>query len=580
MIINKKNLLVFGLFFVISLILTYPLITNILHTIPGNSGDSFLYLWNQGWLKNCLTNFHNPYITNVIAYPFESNLAFSALTMVNSLAGALLQLFLPSTLAFNIIFLLSLTLASFFMYKLVFYLTTNYLVAFFAGIAFVYNSYLYGEMLGHFNYVSIYLIPLFILYLIKIYKEDKTKNSIIAGIILAASFYNDVYYTVSAFFLLIIFFIFILFKGKTCILAKTKQLLILIITWAVVSLPLLYFSLTGYFSGQYPTPNIQQINLYSPDIRSLFIPSRWQTLYGQQFKDYYANLIHHGGIIYLGYVLLILFIIGQFIKKPKNDFWLKSKPWLIIGGFFLLASLGPFLYLHIKNLLIIPLPFFILHFLPFVNGILVPPRLIIFVILVLVILASFSLTNILEKIKKQSIKIILIILVIGLVVFENFSLPITTSSTDVPNFYQELAKDKNDFTILELPFALSTSFYTIGSVASSSKLEYYQSIHHKKIMSAWLSRVPSDYPNFYNRIIGLSYLINPSAKLTDQEITQIKDKTKLNFEKLNIRYIIIHPEYYTNEQLANTIYFLNKIYGESKINIEGLLIYKNLSFKP
>ena len=361
MTINKKNILIFCLFFLAAIILTYPLIFNIFYAIPGNGGDSFLYAWNQGWLKYCLLNFKNPYFTDSIAFPFLSNLSFSALTLINSSAGALLQFILPDILAFNIIFLLSLTIGSYFMYQLVYYLTRHRPISFFAGLALVYSSYFYAEItLGHFDYASVYFIPLFLLYLIKIYKEEKISNSVIAGFILAASFYNNAYYTFGLFILIGLTFLFFLGQDKKFILVKTRNLLILMATWCVVSLPLLFISLSGYFSGQYPMPTLNQVDYYSVNPALALAPSPSQTVYGAKFVTYYP-VSGHNNVIYLGFTLLILAVIACFLFRKETDFWRSSRPWLIMSSVFFYWRLALF---FISVMIVRNFPYPSLFFMP------------------------------------------------------------------------------------------------------------------------------------------------------------------------------------------------------------------------
>ena len=176
---GRTNVLILLLYIIITLVLTYPLIINIFSSMPGIEGDAALFLWNQWWVKDALIHLENPFFTNLLAYPFGANLAFSSLTFTNSLAAMPLLLFLPPVFVFNIIFILSLAMACFGMYCLLNYLFNNRFAAFTGGIMFVFNAFIFQEMQGHFNYTSVYAIPFFILFLLKIYNNDyKISNSL------------------------------------------------------------------------------------------------------------------------------------------------------------------------------------------------------------------------------------------------------------------------------------------------------------------------------------------------------------------------------------------------------------------
>jgi len=573
------NYIVFVFYCGLSLVLTFPLVTNFSKAIPGLSFESFFFLWNQWWIRDAFLHFRNPYVTDLIAYPFQPSLVFHTIVFFNDFVSIPLQSIFSAVVSFNIIFILSLAASAFGMYLLVNYLFKNRIVAVLSGIFFVFNFYIYGEMLGHFQYVSVYPIPFFIYYFIKIFNDDKKINSILAGVFGAISIYNSYYYAFGLIFFVIITIGWSLFKNKELLFLKIKDFILVFFVCLALSLPVLYLSFKTALSGNYPFPMLDQINLYTPDLRSFLVPPTLHSVYGNNFINYYNSLSYHSSTVYLSYLLLIFAIIGYFFGK-KNDFFLSSKFWLFFTIIFLFISLGPLLYLdgyvfHVSKLLTtIPLPYFLLYKFPFFNGILVPPRYIIFVIFGLIIISAFSLNALFTKIKSNLIKYSLASLIVGIFLFENFTLPIPISNVKVPVFYQELAKENEDYTLLELPFALSTSFYTLGSIQTSAQIQYFQTVHQKKILGGWISRVPNSYFDFYNKLVGLDYLINPDKNMEKNKIMAIRDNVKSNFNKLNVRYIIIHPEYYSHKTLRNSIDYLSAIYEKKPELIDGMLVYK------
>lgn len=574
---HKPAALIFYL--IIAVILTFPLVNNILTHIPGTEGDSFLFVWNHWWVKYSLSNFINPYSTDMIVYPFNTNLVFHTFTFINALISAILQIVLPLILVFNLIFILSLVLASFGTYLLLHYLFNNRFTALIGGLLFSFNSYIWSEAYGHFQYVSIYFIPFVILYFIKIIKEEKRSNFLIFGLLLAMSLYNEFYYTVGLLIFISLLIFWFALKDKELLLSKLKHIGYGFLTWAIISAPLLYLSIKTALSEIFPVANLYQINLYTPDIRSFIIPPAFQTIYGDKFINHYQSLGFHGSVIYLSFTLIFLFLIGYFLGKKES--FLSSKFWLFTAIVFFFMTLGPFLYLegYIFDLggvkFTISLPYIFFYLLPFVKGILVPPRFIIFVILCLIVIGGFFLNKIFEKLKgKPILKWVVTALIMGIFIFENFSVPIPVVNAEIPEFYYKIKDEKDDYVILELPFALSTSFYTLGTVSTSAKMEYYQTVHHKKILGGFISRVPDSYYEFYSKITGLDYLINPNKKIEVEILNKIKNNVLINFQKLNIKYIIVHPEYYNHEQLINTITFLNNIYGIEPELIDSMFIYK------
>jgi hypothetical protein len=583
-LIQKKYFagsLAFCFYLFLTLLLTYPLINNFFKALPGNGGDSFVFVWNNWWVKYSLFNLgQNPYFTEYLAYPFRVNLVFHSLTFFNSLVSLPLSVIFNQVAAFNTYFIFSLVFASLSMYALLRYLFNSFYLALSGGVLFVFNSYIYGEMTGHFNYTTIFLIPLFVLFYLKIFNEREMKNSLFAAAVLSASFYNDFYYTIGLLIFALIYACWRLAKDKIIFGAIYKKILLFVVVWLLLSSPLLFLSVKASLSGAFPQPNLKQINLYSPDIRSLIIPSTSNIFWGASFQNHYDSLRFHGGIIYLSFCIILLALFGYFYgkEKPSSN---NSKFWLISSISFLFLTLGPFLYLDgymfrlDGEIFTIPLPYIALYFVPFFKGILVPARFIIFLIFSLIILGGFFLETVYSKLGDRKIlKSCLAAAIMGVFILENLSIPIPVSSADVPEFYHRLAGDKGDYALLELPFALSTSFYTLGGVTSSSKLEYYQTIHHKKILGGWISRVPDSYYNFYNGSVGLNRLLNPFKKPEAQEIVPVKENIRSDFAKLNIGYIIIHPEYYNHQTLRNSVDYLNLVYDRKPELIDNLLVYK------
>jgi hypothetical protein len=571
---NALTIVVSLIYLTLILFFTYPLILNLTTHIPGDGGDSFIFLWNQWWIKHSLVNWQNPYFTDFIGYPLKTNLVFHTLTFTTGLLSLPLQIFLPPVLVFNLLLILSLLAASLGMYSLLYYFFKNPYLAFCGGVFFTLNAYLFQEMQGHFQYTSIYFIPWFIYFFIKIFTENKINNSFVAAIILAMSLYNEFYYAIGLIISGLLITAGFWLSNKKIILARLKSLVIFLSGWILISLPLLYLSIKTALAKDYPLANLAQINLYTPDLRSFLVPSQLHQFFGQYFQNYYYSLGYHQSTVFLGFGLIIFSIMGYLFYK-KDQTVLSNKFWLLFAIVFMFLALGPFVYLdgYIFNWdgvgFTLPLPYLLFYFIPFVKGILVPPRFIIFVFFGLIVLSGFFLEKLFNRFDKPAYKFVLAGLVLTLFFAENIYLPLTLVSADIPNFYKKLAQEKEDYTILELPFAFSTSYYTVGTIPVSSITEYYQSVHQKKIINGWISRAPNSYYDFFSGLSGLTYLTAPQTKKIDNP-----EQAKANFSKLKIKYIIIHPEYYNHENLTNTTDYLYKIYKQKPVLTENLLIYK------
>jgi hypothetical protein len=573
------------LYLLLAILLTYPLITKFFISIPGFGGDAYIFLYNQWWFKHALANNLNFFHSPMLLYPFGVDLPLSTMTIFNSLIISFFNLFLPSIAAFNLFIIFSLVAAAEGMYLLLKYLIKNKVAAFLGGLLFSFHPYIFYEIWeGHFNYFTVYFIPFFVYFLIKATQEQNKRyiNATLAALFLAISFYTDLYYAYGLVFVFIIYCLWFLYHKKRKVFKDIKIFLFIASLFILMVLPLGIQLLRASKSGAYVSATNEQISLYSPDVRSLLVPSFLNTFFGNSIFPYYQDLDIHGGVIFIGYTLLILMIFGSYViykkrEEPSFGFW---KP---LSIFFLFLSLGPILFIGSLETIVgkqitIPLPYQLLYFLPFFKSILVPPRFIIFFIFSLVIPAAYGFKFILDNIKKSFYKISFTIVVMALILFEYSSAPISLSETKIPEFYKKIAVDKVNYAILELPFALSTSFYTLGDINSSSRLQYFQTIHDKPILGGYISRVPNYIFNYYKGLAGLKYAISPD-KLENIEINSAEiDLVRKTFFDLKIGYIIIHPEYYVSlkynrhKELAATLAYFDKIFGKHS-DVNNMFIY-------
>lgn len=552
--------------------------------MAGLGGDSFMYIWNIWWVKKAVFEFGaNPFFCNYIAHPFDSNLVFSGLILINSLIGAFVAFFSSITFAFNFIFISSLILLAFGTYILLKYLTKNHLVSLIGGLMIISNSFIMDKFRDHLIYTFIWELPFFILFFIKFIKQGKMKHGILAGCLLAASFYNNFHFFLGISITGLMIFIYYFLSDKELISNNLKSWAVFIMLSTLLILPLFYFSLNTLSKSSYSQVKLWQVALYAPDIRSFIVPSSQNLLIGNIFQNYYSILSYHGSIIYVGYVLIFFSIIGIIFRK-KWDTEKDINLWFLIALAFIFFTLGPFLcfndyyYKWQGVTFTIPLPYFLFFLLPLVKGVLATPRYAIFLIFSLIVLVCITINRITLKIKNQTIKTLFLLSIAGLFIFENCCLPLPVSSTTVPGVYYEISQETGDYAILELPYALSTSYYTVGKVNVSSKLQYYQTVHNKKILNGWIARVPNEYYTFFQSLTGLDYLIDPMAPAGQKKINMERQKIIKNFKNLKIKYVIIHPEYYNHFQLRNTLDFLNEIYKTEPELQDGLLIYNLIKF--
>ena len=214
----------------------------------------------------------------------------------------------------------------------------------------------------------------------------------------------------------------------------------------------------------------EKINIFKLLWIIFFVFIIYYFIFGRDFIIYLLLSVYSIFFVMLYYV----------IKERQIGFWFLS----II--FFFLLSLGPFLHIlgeiyFGSSGLLIPLPYILLYIVPSLSFIRDPGRFGILLMLSLAVLSGFSLRYIFERVEKKKI---LLAMISGLILFEFLAVPYPMVETQIPEFYKDISKNKEEFAILEVPIP---SFFN-----SLSRYMYYQTTHEKKIIGGLISITPSN----------------------------------------------------------------------------------------
>jgi len=196
-----KHVVVLAIYTLLSLLLTWPLITRLTTHVPGDGIDDPALVWNLWWIQERLVNQLSLDIFNVdwMFHPIRINLAFYTLTPLNGLLSVPLQSAFGLVVANNVLFLSTLVLGAYGTFLLtrsllarrkillntsllsprprypvstpsvVGLLTIDDWIALVAGMIYGFaSSKLFYASLGQFNIASSQWIPFFVLYLLRI----------------------------------------------------------------------------------------------------------------------------------------------------------------------------------------------------------------------------------------------------------------------------------------------------------------------------------------------------------------------------------------------------------------------------
>jgi hypothetical protein len=113
----KIHLLIIGLYLVLSLAFTYPLLFHFTTHVPGSATwafDEYTFLWNMWWFKYSLLDLHtSPLYSSYIYYPLGISLILHTYNLFNAAAGLPLQLLFNLPTASNILTVFSFVMSGY-----------------------------------------------------------------------------------------------------------------------------------------------------------------------------------------------------------------------------------------------------------------------------------------------------------------------------------------------------------------------------------------------------------------------------------------------------------------------------------
>ncbi|MCE7987866.1 MAG: hypothetical protein DYG89_42420 [Caldilinea sp. CFX5] len=542
---TRKHTLVLTLYSILTLALTWPLLTHLTTHVPGVAQwafDESTFLWNIWYFKHSLIDLHqSPLHSELIWYPLGIDLILYTYNFFHALVAQPLMLAVNLPFASNIALLLSTILSGYGTFLLVSYLLTQHATrnthyaAFTAGAlyAFASNRAIYAT-LGHYDMVTTQWIPFYALTLLRSLDKNlssgqRRKAAVLAGIFFA---FNGLAEMITALFLGIFTLIVLVIKLRTepvtsqKLKAKIQNLsivgLVAALLWGPVLAPILSQFLTNDFSLQGWGEAIP----LSVDLLGWFTPTVLHPVFGSdlaaELRRVQERVQLNSGVgfqdintVFLGWATLALALLGVIAYRRQVRIWLWTS--LIFGIF----TLGPFLQINGRYRFDLdgieatfPLPFVILHYLPIIKANRAPNRNSVLLMLGLAVLVGYGVYWLLgywqrSKIRTGvtlspphpvtlSLQFAVTILLTAAILFEHLALPAPLSDARIPAVYAQIAADPRPVSVLQVPLGWRNSFGTWGP--EQTQLQYFQSAHGKPMLGGNISRAPAFKMDYFKRI--------------------------------------------------------------------------------
>ena len=182
---------------VLSVVWTWPLARHFSDHIPGLGGDNYSFLWNLWWMRKAFSApeldffqsryLFSPFGVDLINHPHTALQGYISATALGGLS--IIQ-------AENAYILVSVFLNGLCAYALAFDLVHERRLALLAGVAFGGSPYIAAHLLGHFDLLTAWVIPLFALSLRRSLRTGSIVAAVACGLCVAVAAYAAYYHVV------------------------------------------------------------------------------------------------------------------------------------------------------------------------------------------------------------------------------------------------------------------------------------------------------------------------------------------------------------------------------------------------
>ncbi len=513
--------IVVALFAVLTLLLTYPLVTHFNTHVMGTdvwAFDEYTFVWNMWWFRYSLLTLHtSPLFSSYIFYPLGISLVLYTYNLFNALISLPLQPFLSLPAIANLMNVFAFTFSGYGTYLLLYYLLHQkrengargalsvHAASFVGGLVYAFASYHFVyAALGHYDMVGTHWIPFYVLFLVKTVNERRWRNALLAGGFATLAMLCEMIFGV---FLALLTVIILGFAGWKRIvnLDFFKCLATLLVTCLVTYSPVGYPILREFFKGEYALEGWGDSEKLLVDLFGFTTPTALHPLFGTDWRGE-LTAVREGtarfvdvNTVFLGWVVILLAVVATV------RYWRTVKPWVVGALVSAVLAMGPLLHINgrsvfdLDGLLVnVPLPFILLHYIPVVKANRVPNRFSAVLMLCLAVLVGFACQAILRRFNRRSSILGVSALLSCLILFEHLALPVPLTDATVPQWYRELAEEPGDFSILEFPLGWRNSFGVFG--AERTQVQYYQTVHQKRLPSGNISRNPAFKFEYFQRL--------------------------------------------------------------------------------
>ena len=536
---NVTGIATLGVYVVLTLALTWPLIANMPTLLAGDDVDVLINPWTDWWTRKALTEGLDLYYTDYLFYPRGTSLVFHSFSHVNTAIALLLTPLIGGFAAYNVGVLLTYVVSGFGMYLLARYLTGCRPAALIAGVVFAFHPYHVFQS-SHPVLVTTQFIPLFVLTFIRLLHDtDASRSQRLKQTFLAALWF--LLTALSSWHLMLmlagwatLYLLYELLFERARWTPETYRYLALLAVLIILTVtpflwPILSEQLTA--GATYMAVDVKEGR--GNDLLSFFTPTRLHPVFGPLVLEINSRIGYtRNRPAYLGFVALGLVLIGAVTARRE------TRVWWALGLLFFILSLGSQLKWEGVPLHTGRLPWSI----PIIGVLRHPLRFNTLLFLSLAVLVPYGSRWVYDRLTLRSkpLAYLVLALLTGVLLFEYWVYPFPTTHPPYAPFLEELAQEEGDFAIADFPVGRQADKYYM----------FRQTVHGKRIIGGVVSRTPDDADAFLDANPLLDAMRNENVP--DE---YIKERLAV-LGAQNVRYIIVHKRFLNPERMENWQWWL------------------------
>ena len=507
-----------------------------------NVGDTLYNFWIFNSNLHKLTTHPSDLFNTNIMFPEENTLAYGDHQYPTSLIyGIILILVQNKILAYNLLYFLVVAASGFTAYLLVKYLTKSWIAGLISGVFFAFFPYRIHHI-AHIQLLQLQWLPLSVLFLFKIFDEQRIKNSLLFALFSSLTILSSFYLGFQLFFIIIILLLFFIGIYKKIYLKKIPFLLLSCFLIILMILPFIIPYLEVKLANPGFTRTYEEISSFSGELHTLFIVNGVNFMYDLIYRHYLSSILSGGEGWFTGFLIMIFAFIGFvsafFFKRDVRESIIKFA-FSFMFLFLLIMAFGPTLRSNTAlNGMKLPYYFFF-KYLPGLKSLRSPSQFALGFTFALCILGGFGIKKIIDICKPNALKAVIGGLLFIMMFFETFTFPLWPKSfdgmTDIPKAYQAIAKSEHDILIYD-------------PTLRDAEINYFASYHFKNTPYGLSGYYPENYLKFMKEIedirsfssvrnlvsLGVNYLIFDETFYNPFELDQITKVNLKDFKKTKL----------------------------------------------